>query len=485
MEPKKVSWPMLLAGGLLAASLFGLFESGGIKIQLQSPHPSPARADNVEQIHQEVGTFAKMARRLKPAVVNIAVEKTVTPHNRQDQLLRQFFPNMEPPTQQAPSKTHGQGSGVIISSDGYIVTNNHVVSNADEVRVTLNDGKEYVAHVIGTDPQTDIALVKVNAPGSLPTAEFGDSDRLEVGDWVMAIGNPFGLDATVTVGVLSAKGRFIGAGMYDDFLQTDASINPGNSGGPLLNTDGQIVGINTAIIPNGQGIGFSIPANLVKSIIVQLKDKGRVIRGFLGLGIQPLTGRLKQALSLPGELHGALVSKILPDGPGARSGAQLEDVITEINGRPVVNDRDLLSQVAITPIGSTATLTVLRNGHQQDLKVLITERPDDDASRPVTKAPGAPSPGLGLEVEPITPAVARQLATRNTRGVVIVNVTQNSPADKAGLRQGDIVRKVGRTNVSGTQDFLSAIGRGRDNPATALLVERAGNAVFIVLDSGT
>lgn len=485
MQTKFFPRGLVLTSCLIAVILFGTFESGLVKLEHQSSRPDSARTESAQQFHSEAGTFARLARQLKPAVVNIAVEKVLAQNNTPDELMRRFFPHTEPPAaQRTAPKTHGQGSGVVISSDGYIVTNNHVVSGADAVRVTFNDGKEYVARVIGTDPQTDLALVKVESPAPLPTAVLGDSDRLEVGDWVMAIGNPFGLDATVTVGVLSGKGRYIGAGMYDDFLQTDASINPGNSGGPLFNTDGQIVGINTAIIPNGQGIGFSIPANMVRSIIQQLKDKGHVVRGFMGLGIQPLTPPLKQALNLPGEVHGALVTKILADGPGARAGAQLEDVVTHINGRPVDSDRGLLSQVAVTPIGSTATLSILREGKPRELRILITERPDDQTRQLAgSLKPDLQPTGLGLEVEPITPEIAKHLETHNSRGVVIVNVAQGSAADKAGLRPGDIIRKAGSTSVSGPQDFLSAVNRGRASRVVALLVERAGNTVFVTLDS--
>jgi serine protease Do len=491
MNKRHISGRLVLASGLVAASLFGLFESGVVKVQVHPPLPAAALADNQQQIHQELGTFARLARELKPSVVNIAVEKVVNRSSEgPSEILRQFFPNIElPQQQQAPSKMHGQGSGVIISSDGYIVTNNHVVSDADEVLVTLSTGQEFQARVIGTDPKTDLALVKVTSPTSLPAAALGDSDRLEVGEWVMAIGNPFGLEATVTVGVLSGKGRVISqGGMYDDFLQTDASINPGNSGGPLFNTDGQVVGINTAII--GQGIGFAIPVNLTKGIVRQLKDKGRVVRGYLGLGIQPLTPRLKHALALPAEAHGALVSEVVPKAPGAIAGAHVEDIITEINGHPVSNDRELLSQVAMTPIGSTAALTILRGGRQQSLNVLITERPDDEATKQAAEAPVLRhSSGFGLEVEPITAEIADELGTLNTKGVVVVNVATDSPADRAGLRRGDIVRRVGDTPIGGTQDFLSALSRNKHDGQVALLVEspmrgaRGGITHFRVLDT--
>jgi len=467
---------LLLTLGVLTACWFGLIRTG----RLPSPQPVPTSAQTAAQIQLELGTFAKLAKSLKPMVVNIAVEKSVG-QGGPDELMRRFFEGGVP----AEPKARGQGSGVIISTDGFILTNNHVVAGADQVRVTTSDGREHKARVVGTDPKTDLALVKVDATG-LPAAPLGDSDALQVGDWVMAIGNPFGLEATVTVGVLSGKGRVIGAGLYDDFLQTDASINPGNSGGPLFNLAGQVVGINTAILPNGQGIGFSIPVNMAKDVANQLKSAGRVVRGFLGVGIQPLTPQLKLALQLPAELEGALVSSVQPDGPADRAGIKVMDVITSINGRQVRSDRELLTQVARTPVDSEAQLTITREGSPVQVKTRIAQRPDDEVASAAPPAPPAAprQNNLGFRLSNLTPDLAAQLNTNDPNGVVVMEVQRGSAAARAGLRPGDVVRRVGTTPVRNTDEFVRAIAPGlRGDVPLAVLVERQGNTVFVVLES--
>ncbi len=318
-----------------------------------------------QQIQTELGTFAKLAKELKPSVVNISVVKP----------LREGQGVPGPQGTLAPEAL-GQGSGVIISSDGDVVTNNHVVSGASTISVKLSDGRELDARVVGADFPTDLALLRLSGTnGELPVASLGDSDRLEVGDWVMAIGNPFGLEATVTVGVLSGKGRSIGASDYDDFLQTDASINPGNSGGPLFNTSGEVVGINTAIVPGGQGIGFSIPINMARDVCRQLKENGRVIRGFVGIGIQPLTPAVKSALSLNESLNGVLVSALMSGGPAQEAGLRIGDVITSLDSKPIESNRQLLNLVARLGVGQVATLEVNRAGKEIQVKVPIIERP--------------------------------------------------------------------------------------------------------------
>lgn len=464
---------LLITLSVLTACWFGLIRTG----RVHPPLPVPTHA----QIQTELGTFAKLAKSLKPLVVNIAVEKSVGHGGPEDQ-MRRFFEGGAP----AEPKARGQGSGVIISTDGFILTNNHVVAGADQVRVTTSDGRERKAKVVGTDPKTDLALVKVEATG-LPAAQLGDSDALQVGDWVMAIGNPFGLEATVTVGVLSGKGRVIGAGLYDDFLQTDASINPGNSGGPLFNLSGQVVGINTAILPNGQGIGFSIPVNMAKDVVTQLKSSGRVVRGYLGVGIQPLTPQLKEALKLPAELEGALVSSVQPDSPANRAGVKVMDVITSINGRAVHSDRELLSQVARTPVDSEAHLGIAREGSSLTATTRIVQRPDDEvvSAAPPPEPPAPPRQNtLGFRLSNLTPDLAAQLNTADPNGVVIMEVERESAAARAGLRPGDVVRRLGTTEVHNTDDFIQALSQGMKSEAPlALLIERQGNTVFVVLES--
>ena len=455
-------------GGMTGALLTGVIQVGLVKIPV--PRPPVAQADSQQKIRQEMGTFARLAKDLKPSVVNIAVEKVEEVPERS--FFNFPFEFEAPQSRRFRPRSRGQGSGVIISSDGDILTNNHVVEGVKTARVTLSDGAEMEATVVGTDPKTDLALIRVKSPRPLPAARLGDSDRLEVGDWVMAIGNPFGLEATVTVGVLSGKGRVIGAGPYDNFLQTDASINPGNSGGPLFNTDGQVVGINTAIIPNGQGIGFSIPVNMARDIAEQLRTQGRVVRGFLGVGVQPLSSRLKQALGVPQEVRGALVGSLLPTGPAMKAGVKVQDIITSVNGKPVKSDRELLAEIARTPVGQKAELQVWRQGKTSRLTVPVVERPDDRISQapPASEAPGEQA--LGLAIQP----------SEKADGVVVVQVVRNSPAAEAGIRPGDVIRKVNQSEVHDPQDFVQAV-RGSGSQPLALLIDREGQTVFVTLES--
>lgn len=415
------------------------------------------------QIQTELGTFAKLAKELKPSVVNISVVKPLTRGERWESDSAGLAP-----------EALGQGSGVIVSPDGDVLTNNHVVSGAATITVKLSDGRELDAKVVGADVSTDLALLHMEqSEGNLPVASLGDSDKLEVGDWVMAIGNPFGLEATVTVGVLSGKGRSIGASDYDDFLQTDASINPGNSGGPLFNTSGEVVGINTAIVPGGQGIGFSIPINMAREVCQQLKERGRVVRGFIGVGIQPLTPALKSALSLDAKVDGALVSALMPDGPGQRAGLQVGDVIVSVGGVPIKSSRDLLNQVAKLNVGQTSDFSILRKGKPETITVPIVERPDALAQAPVPDPvePERSKARLGLAVTDLT---AGQDA-----GVLVVDVMPKSAAAHAGLERGDIIRSVGSTPVRSAEEFAKLVN---ETPGTvALLVERQGRTVYLAV----
>ena len=450
-----------------------------------SAQPSLMLANPQQQVRREVGTFAKLAKSLKPSVVNIAVDKVMRKPGGAQGLPDLFdWPGGQGRPESEP-RVHGQGSGVIISSDGYIMTNNHVVADASELKVTLNDGKEMPAKLVGTDPKTDLALVKVDGTG-LPAATLGDSDSLEVGEWVMAIGNPFGLDATVTVGVLSGKGRVIGAGPYDDFLQTDASINPGNSGGPLFNTEGQVVGINTAIQANGRGIGFSIPITLAKDIVEQLKASGRVTRGFLGLGAQSLTPKLRDALKVPADTKGAIISQVVTQGPASAAGARVQDVVTAINGQSVSSDRELLSRAARLPVGRDAELTILRDGHQMTLKVRVAERPDEQKVSSQHELPTRPvrasQETLGVNLEPLDQRIAAQLRTEDLKGVVVADVAHGSVAQRAGLQPGDIIRKVNDKNVDNLEEFAQVLEKERQSSSLAFLVERQGTTRFMLIE---
>ncbi len=334
------------------------------------------------------GSFAAIAEKLSPSVVNVKVVKKIEkadfdrpemPDGPSGDFFERFFRQMPTPqTPQAPRTQQGMGSGVIISKDGYVLTNNHVVAGAREVTVTLADHKEYKGRIVGRDPQTDLAVLKIDAKESFPASTLGDSDNLKVGDWVVAIGNPFGLDHTVTSGIVSAKGRVIGAGPYDNFIQTDASINPGNSGGPLFNMQGEVVGINTAIIPQGQGIGFAIPVNTIKPLIPQLETKGEVTRGYLGVNIQSITPELAKSLNLPDQ-KGALVADVAADGPAAKAGLKRGDVIVAYNGKEVADSHALPALVAATPVDQQATVTVIRNGEKLQLPVKVGQLPSQRA----------------------------------------------------------------------------------------------------------
>ncbi|NIW11368.1 MAG: Do family serine endopeptidase, partial [Gammaproteobacteria bacterium] len=326
-------------------------------------------------------TFSQLAEKLKPAVVNISTTMVVkqqpsfrgrpSPFGEQDP-FREFWEKFFGGEMPRERETRSLGSGFIINKEGYIVTNNHVVENAREIIVTLHNEKDYKAEVIGKDKKTDLALIKIEAEEDLPVAPLGDSDKLGVGEWVLAIGNPFGLAETVTAGIVSAKGRVIGAGPYDDFIQTDASINPGNSGGPLFNFWGEVVGINTAIIAAGQGIGFAIPINMAKEILPQLKEKGRVTRGWLGVGIQGVTSQLAESFGLE-EKKGALVSQVFKDGPAEKAGIKQGDIILEFDGKEIKDFGDLSRIVASTPVGKTVTIKVFRNGKVIPLQATVAE----------------------------------------------------------------------------------------------------------------
>jgi serine protease Do len=429
-------------------------------------------------------TFSKLAGKLKPAVVNISTTMVVkqqpsfrgrpSPFGEQDP-FREFWEKFFGGEMPREFETRSLGSGVIINKEGYIVTNNHVVENAKEIIVTLHNEKDYKAEVIGKDKKTDLALIRIEAEEDLPVAPLGDSDKLGVGEWVLAIGNPFGLAETVTAGIVSAKGRVIGAGPYDDFIQTDASINPGNSGGPLFNFWGEVVGINTAIIAAGQGIGFAIPINLAKEILPQLKEKGRVTRGWLGVGIQGVTSQLAESFGLK-EKKGALVSQVFKDGPAARAGIKQGDIILEFDGKEIGNFGDLPRIVASTPVGKSVTIKVFRKGQIISLKATVAEM---EEKIEVAKAPsGKP---LGITVQNITPEIARSLGLEGEMGVVVTGVEPGSPAAKAGIRRGDVIHEVNRKPIKDAEDFGQAVETAGGEENILFLIRRGESNLFIAI----
>jgi serine protease Do len=434
-------------------------------------------------------TFADLVEKLSPAVVNISTTKVVKmdgkrgpsgemfPFDRffggeEDFYKRYFGDNPE-----KEFKQRSLGSGFIISKDGYIFTNNHVIEKADKIKVRLSSGKEYDATVKGRDPRTDLALIKINPDNSLPTVSLGDSDRLRVGDWVMAIGNPFGLDHTVTAGIVSAKGRVIGAGPYDNFIQTDASINPGNSGGPLFNMAGEVVGINTAIVAQAQGIGFAIPVNMAKEIIEDLKAKGKVTRGWLGVSVQDITEDLAKSLKLK-DRSGALVTEVFEGDPADKAGIKQGDIIIEVDGKKVKDTHELLRLVAVLPVGKKSEIKVLREGQVKELQLTVAERED---KKEVAAARGDTKDNYGMSVQDITPDVAKQLGLPSTGGVIVTKIREGTAADDAGLQPYDVILQVNRVKVGSVKDFQREISKKTSDDRVLMLIRRGKGTYYVAM----
>jgi len=426
--------------------------------------------------------FATLAEQLKPAVANIStakVQKPQSPAFRRPQrpgqdLFDEFFERFFRDLPQTPHRERSLGTGFIISDDGYILTNDHVVDGADEIKVKLSDGRIFSGTVRGLDPKLDLALIKIEAGEQLPVARLGDSDRLRIGEWVMAIGNPFGLEQTVTVGIVSAKGRVIGAGPYDDFIQTDASINPGNSGGPLFNIKGEVVGINTAIIAGGQGIGFAIPVNMAKQVVTQLREAGKVTRGWLGVVVQPLSEDLAQSFGLD-RPRGALVSEVVADSPAERGGIKRGDVILEFDGKQIDERNDLPKVVAATPVEKTVKVVVFRDRREQELKIVVGRLAEEGGRLAEAGTTGSE---LGLTVTALTPELARRYELDPaSRGVLITAIEPGSAAAAANLRPGDLVLEVDGRDVAAAKEFRAAVAQAAKGKVLRLLIQR-GNRLF-------
>ena len=443
----------------------------------------------VRQVPFERGglpSFSGLVKQVTPAVVNInttTVVKGIDLNERMMNPFKDFFGNdfFEKFFGDTPRREYKQrslGSGFIIDKDGHILTNNHVVEKASSIRVKLTDGKEYEAKVIGKDPKTDLALIKINAKNSLPVATIGDSDKLEVGDWVLAIGNPFGLERTVTCGIVSAKGRVIGQGPYDDFIQTDASINPGNSGGPLFNLRGEVVGINTAIISGGQGIGFAIPINAAKALLPQLKTKGKVTRGWLGVVIQKVTPELAKNFGIK-ESEGALVSDVMEDSPAARADIRRGDVIVSYDGRRIKEMDQLPKMVAGTEVGHKVKIGFYREGKYHEVEVVIGELKDE--RREAAETSPEVEKNLGLIVQNINPDIARHLGLKDRRGVIVTDIQPGSPAEDADLRPGDIIREINKKPIRNIDDFKEVMKKASVKDGVVMLVRRENVSFYAVI----
>ena len=437
--------------------------------------------------------FATLAEKAGKAVVNISITKTVQQgpqvfqfgqrgRSPLDEFFEQFFndPRMPAPFRQGPREQSSLGSGFIISPDGFIVTNNHVVEGADTISVKLQGGESYAAKVVGSDPETDLALVKIEA-SDLTVLEFADSDKLRVGEWVMAIGNPFGLSNTVTAGIVSATGRVIGAGPFDNFIQTDASINPGNSGGPLLNLDGKVVGINTAIIPAGQGLGFATPSSMARKVIEQLRNGDTVRRGWLGIQMQNIDEQMAKALGLS-EPKGVLVADVFPGNPAQKAGIKPGDVIVGINGKPVADMHELARIIAGLLPGDKAEVSVVRKGKTQEMDVVLEERSTNVAQaengQPAPKVEAADQ--LGLFMRPVNAEEAQRLGLESPRGLLVTNVQPGSVAAQQGFTRGDVILEVNQEPMENVEAFRKAVDASGNRPAL-LLVRRGTRNFFITI----
>ncbi len=442
-------------------------------------------------------SFADLAEEMGPTVVNIYTTQVVkaprSPHEfffkdqEVPEMFKRFFGlpdqfnhnGQQPPAREM--KRTSLGSGVIISKDGYIITNNHVVANADTINVRLSSIDEFEAQIIGRDPKTDLALIKIEPKKSLPAAKFGNSDKLRVGDWVMAIGNPFGFEQTVTAGIVSGKGRSLGSGPYENFIQTDASINPGNSGGPLFDMSGRMVGINTAIYSrNGGniGIGFAIPINMAQNVINQIKEHGTVVRGWLGVIIQQVTPELAEQFKLERPI-GALVGDVAPDSPAAKAGIKPGDVITSFNGKEILQMSMLPALVAQTKVGSKAEVALVRKGKKKRLTVTIAKL--DEEQLAMGRGPSSLGKKLGLTVQDLTPELAQSLGLEKKSGVLIASVVPGSPAHQAGMRKGDLILEVNQAPVKNLAAYRKELKEAAKRPLVSFFVERDGHTRFVAM----
>ncbi len=478
---------VLVVGGVLGwviPAWAGIRRGNAVPVYVSGHGPAPAAGPP-----NSMG-FGGVVKDVLPAVVNISSSRLVKPQANplnpffNDPFFRQFFGGRTP--QPRPQREEALGSGVIVSPNGYILTNNHVVAKATEIKVFLPNKQEYPAKVVGTDPKTDIAVLKIQA-SNLPTVTFGDSSKLQVGDYAIAIGDPFGIGETVTMGIISAKARSsLGIENYEDFIQTDAAINPGNSGGALINARGELIGINTAILSGGsggnQGIGFAIPINLARYVMDQILKYGKVTRGWMGVGIQDVSPPVARAYGVPAN-QGAIVSDVQSGSPAAKAGLQRGDVITELDGQGVTGSNDLKLKIGELRPGTAVHLKIMRNGKPQDVTMTLGEEPKSGQERAGGGGPQPPGLMQGVEVQDLNPDILQQLGLpSDTRGVVVTQVEQGSLAEEAGLQRGDVIEQVNRHPVASVSQYEREV-RMAGNQAIVLLINRGGTTAFVVVQA--
>jgi serine protease Do len=470
----------LVAGAGLAAR--SAWERGPLLAQALPPLPQAPILP--VQMPLTTGTFAKVAEVIKPAVVNINTVtrggggRTPFEDYFGDEFFRRFFGDVP---ERIPQRS--LGSGVIIDPAGFALTNAHVVEKATEIEVITLDGSKHKAKVVGADRKTDLAVLRLDdGKGRFSFARLGDSDRMQVGDWVIAVGSPFGLQATVTAGIISAKARQLGQGPFDDFLQTDAAINPGNSGGPLVNMQGEVIGINTAIVAGGSGIGFAIPSNMARKIYTELASKGRVTRGWLGVSIQPLTAELARSFGSK-DTRGVLISDVVPDSPAAKAGLKPGDILVEFEGKKTEAPADLQRAVGLASPGADVKMRVWHEGSERTVEIKVGEAPDEREAQQRSGSHGTPS-ALGVEVRPITPEVARQLNLKTSEGVIVARVDEASPASEAGIQRGDVIREINRQKVRNLGDFERLTRDVKDGDRLTVLLQRGPMSLYVAFTVG-
>lgn len=473
---KTTAWRLPVVAAALVAILAGIFLAAGFNITQNTSASNPSSTVMVP------ASFTDVAMAVSPAVVNIRTEKIIrgggpvfrhfqSPFGKEDP-FHDFFERFFGDIPRRDFKQRSLGSGFFIDKEGYIVTNNHLIENADKIKVKLKNGKEYDAEIVGRDVKTDIALIKIKSWRDFQAVKWGDSDALKVGEWVVAIGSPFGLEHTVTAGIVSAKGRVIGSGPYDDFIQTDASINPGNSGGPLINMKGEVIGINTAIVSRSGGnvgIGFAIPINLARGIIKQLKASGTVTRGWLGVSIQDLTPDLAEYYGVK-DGKGALIGEVFEGDPADKAGIKPKDVVIEVDGDKIEDSRDLSQKIAEIRVGDKITIKVVRSGKELTFRVDIAKRTEDKESlalqQPVEETV------LGMTVSALTKELAKRFNISETEGVVVVSVEQDGPADKADVQKGDLILEIDHKPIKTLDDYQSQIEKVKKGETVPFLIKR-------------